>query len=70
MLRPNLLLLVAAATVLLLALAGCDLQAADLRDGLAPVANAEAVPPLGQEILRSFVAEKPAAPKDELCAQF
>ncbi|NML46408.1 hypothetical protein HHL11_21850 [Ramlibacter sp. G-1-2-2] len=69
MLRPNPLSLVAAA-VLLLALAGCDFHSTDLSDGLAPVADAVAVPPLGQEIFRMIVAEKPDARKDELCAQF
>lgn len=64
--RPNLLPLVAAA-VLLLALAGCDVAGIDLSDGLAPAAEAVAVPPLGQEIVRLIVAERTQARASTPC---
>lgn len=59
-----------AAAVLLLALAGCDVDKIDLADGIAPVVSAVSVPPLGQEIFRMVAAERQSGPAAQPCAQF
>ena len=59
-----------AAALLLLALGGCNFGKDGLADGLGPVDDAMAVPPLGQEIYRMFKTDKACAELAELPTQF
>jgi hypothetical protein len=73
MLRSTALHLLASATAVLFAVAGCDLGKIDTySDQVLPPATASAldVPPLGQELFHLFEAEKAEAAAAELPAQF
>jgi hypothetical protein len=59
-----------AAAALLLALGGCDTTDVDATDGVPPVVNALALPPLGQGNFSSFESEKRNAPLAQEMAQF
>lgn len=70
MLRPTTHLLIASGAFVLASAGGCDGDKLDVGAALRPAANALAVPPLGQELLRLFDAQKQQAQAAEQPAQF